>query len=110
MAQWAGKYELLLKEEIQRENNSKPTYFNNPSHQVEIVEESDEETWEDLLPKVSLVEIVKIQDSLSCKVVMRPSKKQRNNHEPTGGFVLYKQNISHIPPTYLRPKVYLMNC
>lgn len=58
MAQRVGKYELLLKEEIQRENTSKPTYFKNPIHQVEIVEESDEESRECMHPKVSVAEII----------------------------------------------------
>ncbi|CAL2270556.1 unnamed protein product [Prunus armeniaca] len=32
VAQRVGKYELLLKEKIQRKNTSKPTYFKNPIH------------------------------------------------------------------------------
>ena len=40
IAQRAGKYDLLLKEEIQRKNTSKSTYLKtqNPIHDMEIVE------------------------------------------------------------------------
>lgn len=82
---------MLLQEEVQRRNSSKPVYFKNPVHQLEVIEEFNEEIRESACPEVSLAEIVQIKNPITCKAVTRPGKEQRNNPPPTGGFVPYKQ-------------------
>ncbi|KAI5311275.1 hypothetical protein L3X38_000114 [Prunus dulcis] len=47
----ASKYELLLSEDVQRQNNSKPEYYKNPIHQVEVMNALEEEVKEDVAPK-----------------------------------------------------------
>ncbi|KAI5338398.1 hypothetical protein L3X38_017669 [Prunus dulcis] len=47
----ASKYELLLRQDIQRKNNSKPEYYKNPIHQVEVMNALEEEVEEDVTPK-----------------------------------------------------------
>ncbi|BFG16129.1 hypothetical protein CerSpe_024030 [Prunus speciosa] len=91
VAQRAGKYELLLQEEVQRRNNSKPVYFKNPVHQLEVIEEFNEEIRENACPEVSVVEIIQMKNPITCKAMTRPGKEQRNNPPWTGGFVPYKQ-------------------
>lgn len=68
-----------------------PTYFNNLIHQVEIAEESDEESRECVHLEVSVAKIVKIQAPITCKAVTRPIKERRNNPPSTQGSVPYKQ-------------------
>lgn len=68
-----------------------PAYFKNMIHQVEVVEESDEESRENLGPEILVAEIIKIQAPITCKAITRPSKEQRNNPPPTRGFIPYKQ-------------------
>lgn len=91
VAQRAGKYELLLKEEVQRKNNFKPVYFKNPVHQVEVIEEFDEESRENACPEVSVAKIVQIKNPITCKAITRQGKEQRNNPPLTRGLVPYKQ-------------------
>ncbi|BFG35131.1 hypothetical protein CerSpe_214060 [Prunus speciosa] len=91
VAQRAGKYELLLQEETQRRNSSKPVYFKNPVLHLEVINEFAEANEESVGPEVSLAEIVQIKNPITCKAVIRPGKEQRSNPPPTGGFVPYKQ-------------------
>ncbi|CAL9024512.1 unnamed protein product [Prunus brigantina] len=81
VGQRVGKYELLLKEEIQRKNTSKPTYFKNPIHQVEIVKESDEESRECMHPKVSMAKIIKLQAPSSHYLQSSYRAKQRTEKQ-----------------------------
>ncbi|BFG34689.1 hypothetical protein CerSpe_209630 [Prunus speciosa] len=91
VAQQAGKYELLLQEEAQRRNSSKPVYLKNPVHHLEVINEFTEASEESVGPEVSLAKIIQIKNPITCKAVMRPGKEQRSNPPPTGGFVPYKQ-------------------
>ncbi|CAL2227581.1 unnamed protein product [Prunus armeniaca] len=91
MAQRVGQYELLIREEIQRKNNSKPAYYKNPIHQVEVMSTLEGEVEEETSPEVALAEIVQMKNLITCKAVVRPGKEQRNILAPTGGFIPYKQ-------------------
>ncbi|KAI5351274.1 hypothetical protein L3X38_004165 [Prunus dulcis] len=91
VAQRAGKYELLLKQEVQRKNNSKPVYFKNPVHQVEVIEEFDEESKENACPEVSVAKVVQIKNPITCKAITRQGKERRNKPSLTRGLVPYKQ-------------------
>lgn len=67
VAQQAGKYELLLREEIQRKNNSKPAYYKNPIHHIEVMNTLEREVKEDAGPEVALAEIVQMKTPITCK-------------------------------------------
>ncbi|CAL8997885.1 unnamed protein product [Prunus brigantina] len=87
----ANMRELLLREEIQRKNNSKPIYYKNPIHQIEVMSTLEGEVEEEDGPEVALAEIVHMKTPITCKAVVWPGKEQRNIHAPTGGFIPYKQ-------------------
>ncbi|CAL9025846.1 unnamed protein product [Prunus brigantina] len=93
IAKRAGKYELLLKEEIQRKNTSKSTDLNsqNPIHHMEIVEGLVEKGLEHINTNMAIAAIVQIKTLIAYKAVIKPSREQRNTPHPTRGFVPYKQ-------------------
>lgn len=78
--QRAGKYELLLKEEIQRKNTSKSTYLKtqNPIHHMEIVEGLVKKGLEHINTNMAIAEIVQIKTLIAYKVVIKPSREQMN--------------------------------
>ena len=87
LADKASKYEELLREEQQRRNSSKGTYYKTPSSSVHLIEvESQEDTEESEEKEVSVAEMAKLKHPISCKALTKPPKDQKPPPF-TGGFV-----------------------
>ncbi|KAI5351011.1 hypothetical protein L3X38_003902 [Prunus dulcis] len=74
----ASKYEELLREEQQKRNYSKGTYYKTPSssvHLVEVESEDDQENTEEV--KVAVAKIAKLKDLISCKALTKSPKDQK---------------------------------
>ncbi|CAL9012727.1 unnamed protein product [Prunus brigantina] len=84
LADKASKYEELLREEQQKRNSSKGTYYKSPIHLVQI--ESEEETEYSEEGEVAVAEMAKLKHPISCKALTKPPKDQKPPHF-TGGFV-----------------------
>ncbi|CAL2229381.1 unnamed protein product [Prunus armeniaca] len=90
LANKASKYEELLREEQQRRNSSKGTYYKTLSSSMHLVEvESEEGTESSEEREVAVVEMVKLKHPISCKALTKPPKDQKLPPF-TGGFVLNK--------------------
>ncbi|CAL9030060.1 unnamed protein product, partial [Prunus brigantina] len=84
LADKASKYEELLREEQQKRNSSKGTYYKSPIHLVQI--ESEEETEYSEEGEVAVAEMAKLKHPISCKALTKPPKDQKPPPF-TGGFV-----------------------
>ncbi|CAL9017438.1 unnamed protein product, partial [Prunus brigantina] len=84
LADKASKYEELLKEEQQKRNSSKGTYYKSPIHLVQI--ESEEEIEYSEEGEVAVAEMAKLKHPISCKALTKPPKDQKPPPF-TGGFV-----------------------
>ncbi|CAL2238065.1 unnamed protein product [Prunus armeniaca] len=87
LADKASKYEELLKEEQQKRNSSKGTYYKSPSSSIHLVQvESKEEAECSEEGEVVVTEMAKLKHHISCKVLTKPPKDQKPPPF-TGGFV-----------------------
>ncbi|CAL2266461.1 unnamed protein product [Prunus armeniaca] len=87
LADKASKYEELLREEQQRRNSSKGTYYKTPSSSVHLVEVESEEDTESLKEReVAMAEMTKLKHPISCKALTKPPKDQKPPPF-AGGFV-----------------------
>ncbi|CAL9012423.1 unnamed protein product [Prunus brigantina] len=78
LADKASKYEELLREEQQKRNSSKGTYYKTPSFSMHLVEvESEEGTESSEEREVAVVEMAKLKHPISCKALTKPSKDQK---------------------------------
>ncbi|CAL8105377.1 unnamed protein product [Prunus armeniaca] len=78
LADKASKYEELLREEQQRRNSSKGTYYKTPSSSVHLVEvESEDEAEESKEREIVVVEMAKFKHPISCKALTKPLKDQK---------------------------------
>ncbi|XP_020411117.1 uncharacterized protein LOC109946773 [Prunus persica] len=80
LADKASKYEELLREEQQKRNSSKGTYYKTPSSSVHLVEVESEER------EIAVAEMAKLKHPISCKALTKPPK----DHKPPSfirGFV-----------------------
>ncbi|CAL9000001.1 unnamed protein product [Prunus brigantina] len=84
LADKASKYEELLKEEQQKRNSSKGTYYKSPIHLVQIESEEEAEYSEE--GEVAVAEMAKLKHPISCKALTKPPKDQKPPPF-TGGFV-----------------------
>ncbi|CAL9011774.1 unnamed protein product [Prunus brigantina] len=73
LADKASKYEELLREEQQKRNSSKGTYYKAPSSSVHLDEvESEEGTEGSEEREVAVVEMAKLNHPISCKALTKP--------------------------------------
>ncbi|CAL9018545.1 unnamed protein product, partial [Prunus brigantina] len=87
LADKASKYEELLREEQQKRNSSKGTYYKSPSSSIHLVRvESEEEAKCSEEGEVAVAEMAKLKHPISCKALTRPQKDQKPPPF-TGGFV-----------------------
>ncbi|CAL8136663.1 unnamed protein product [Prunus armeniaca] len=87
LADKASKYEELLREEQQRRNSSKGTYYKTPSSSVHLVEvESEDEAEESEEREIAVADMAKLKHLISCKALTKPPKDQKLPPF-TGGFV-----------------------
>ncbi|CAL2239129.1 unnamed protein product [Prunus armeniaca] len=78
LAYKASKYEELLREEQQKRNSSKGTYYKTPSSSIHRVEVESEEGIESLEEReVAMVKIAKLKHPISCKALTKPPKDQK---------------------------------
>ncbi|CAL8175147.1 unnamed protein product [Prunus armeniaca] len=87
LADKASKYEELLREEQQRRNSSKGTYYKSPSSSIHLVQiESEEEVEGSEEGEIAVAEMAKLKHPISCKPLTKPPKDQKPLPF-TGGFV-----------------------
>lgn len=87
LADKASKYEELLREEQQKRNSSKGTYYKTPSSSVHLVEvELEEGTESSEEREVAAAEMAKLKHPISCKALTKPPEDQKPP-PITGGFV-----------------------
>ncbi|CAL8119173.1 unnamed protein product [Prunus armeniaca] len=87
LADKASKHEEVLREEQQKRNSSKGTYYKTSSSSVHLVEVESEEGTESLKEReVAVVEMEKLNHPISCKALTKPPKHQKPPPF-TGGFV-----------------------
>ncbi|CAL2228277.1 unnamed protein product [Prunus armeniaca] len=87
LANKASKYEELLREEQQKRNSSKSTYFKTSSSSVHLVEvESEKGTEGSEEREVAVAEMAKLKHPISCKALTKQPKDQKPPPF-TGGFV-----------------------
>ncbi|CAL8087291.1 unnamed protein product [Prunus armeniaca] len=78
LADKASKYEELLKEEQQKRNPSKGTYYKTPSSSVHLVEvESEEDTEGSEEREIAVAKMAKLKHPISCKALTKPPKDQK---------------------------------
>ncbi|CAL9000270.1 unnamed protein product [Prunus brigantina] len=90
LADKASKYEELLREEQQKRNSSKGTYYKSPIHLVQM--ESEEEAEYSKEGEVAVAEMAKLKHPISCKALTKPP----NDQKPppfTGGCVVFRDVI-----------------
>ncbi|CAL9020229.1 unnamed protein product [Prunus brigantina] len=75
LADKASKYEELLREEQQKRNSSKGTYYKSPIHLVQIESEEEAEYSEE--GEVAVAEMAKLKHPISCKALTKPPKDQK---------------------------------
>ncbi|CAL8993766.1 unnamed protein product [Prunus brigantina] len=78
LADKASKYEELLKEEQQKRNSSKGTYYKSPSssiHMIEVESEEDAEGSEER--EIAVAEMAKLKHPISCKALTKPPRDQK---------------------------------
>ncbi|CAL2266095.1 unnamed protein product [Prunus armeniaca] len=87
LADKAAKYEELLREEQQKRNSSKGTYYKSPSSSIHMIEvESEEDAEESEEREVAVAEMAKLKHPISCKTLTKPPRDQKPPPF-TGGFV-----------------------
>ncbi|CAL2277707.1 unnamed protein product [Prunus armeniaca] len=87
LADKASKYEELLREEQQRRNSSKGTYYKSHSSSIHLVQiESEEEVEGSEEGEIAVAEMAKLKHPISCKPLTKPPKDQKPPPF-TGGFV-----------------------
>ncbi|CAL2237825.1 unnamed protein product [Prunus armeniaca] len=75
LADKASKYEELLREEQQKRNSSKCTYYKTPSFSVHLVEVESEEGAESSKEReVAVAKMTKLKHPISCKALTKPPK------------------------------------
>ncbi|CAL2239243.1 unnamed protein product [Prunus armeniaca] len=75
LADKASKYKELLREEQQKMNSSKGTYYKSPSFSVHLVEvESEEDTKGSEEREIAVAEMAKLKHPISCKALTKPLK------------------------------------
>ncbi|BFG30042.1 hypothetical protein CerSpe_163160 [Prunus speciosa] len=78
LADKASKYEELLREEQQKRNSSKGTYYKSPSSSIHLIEvESEEDTEGSEEREVTVAEMAKLKHPISCKAFTKPPKDQK---------------------------------
>ncbi|XP_016650494.1 PREDICTED: uncharacterized protein LOC107881367 [Prunus mume] len=76
LADKASKYEELLREEQQKRNSSKGTYYKSPSSSIHLVQvESKEEAECSEEGEVAVAEMAKLKHPISCKAQTMPPAK-----------------------------------
>ncbi|CAL9019160.1 unnamed protein product [Prunus brigantina] len=79
--------ELADKEEQQKRNSSKGTYYKSPSSSVHLIEvESEEDTEGSEEREIAVVEMEKLKHPINCKALIKPAKDQKPPPF-TGGFI-----------------------
>ncbi|CAL9001597.1 unnamed protein product [Prunus brigantina] len=87
LADKASKYEELLREEQQKRNSSKGTYYKSPSSSIHMIElESEEDTEGSEEREDAVAEMAKLKHPISCKTLTKPPRDQKPPPF-TGGFV-----------------------
>ncbi|CAL2229694.1 unnamed protein product [Prunus armeniaca] len=87
LADKASKYEELLREEQQKRNSSKDTYYKSPSSSIHMIEvESEEDTEGPEEREIVMAEMAKLKHPISCKALTKPPRDQKPPPF-TGGFV-----------------------
>ncbi|CAL9012482.1 unnamed protein product [Prunus brigantina] len=75
---YAFKYEELLREEQQKKNSSKGTYYKTPSSSMHLVEvETEEGTESSKEREVAVADMAKLKHPINCKALMKPPKDQK---------------------------------
>ncbi|CAL8159871.1 unnamed protein product [Prunus armeniaca] len=75
LADKESKYEELLKEEQQKRNSSKGTYYKTQFSSIHLVEvESEEDTEGSEEREIAVAEMAKLKHPISCKVLTKPPK------------------------------------
>ncbi|CAL2255621.1 unnamed protein product [Prunus armeniaca] len=88
VADKTSKYEELLREEQQKRNSSKGTYYKIPTSSVHLIEvELEEGTESSKEREVAVAEMAKLKHLISCKALTKPPKDQKPLPPFTGGFV-----------------------
>ncbi|XP_021802077.1 uncharacterized protein LOC110746171 [Prunus avium] len=101
LADKASKYEELLREEQQKRNSSKGTYYKTPSSSVHLIEVESEEDIEDSEEReIAVAEMAKLKHPITCKALTKPPKDQKPPPF-TGGFVPNKPTQNKIYSFYL---------
>ncbi|CAL8084343.1 unnamed protein product [Prunus armeniaca] len=78
LADKASKYEELLREEQQKRNSSKGSYYKSPSSSVHLVQvESEEEAKCSKKGEVAVAKMAKLKHPISCKALTKPPKDQK---------------------------------
>ncbi|CAL2270659.1 unnamed protein product [Prunus armeniaca] len=78
LADKASKYEELLREEQQKRNSSKGTYYKSPSSSIHLVQvESEEEAECSEEGEVAVAEMAKLKHPITCKALTKPPKDQK---------------------------------
>ncbi|CAL8084679.1 unnamed protein product [Prunus armeniaca] len=87
LANKVSKYEELLREEQQKRNSSKGTYYKTPSSLVHLVEVQSEKGTEGSKEReVAVAEMARLKHSINCKALTKQPKDQKPPPF-TGGFV-----------------------
>ncbi|CAL2238117.1 unnamed protein product [Prunus armeniaca] len=78
LADKAAKYEELLREEQQKKNSSKGTYYKSHSSSIHMIEvESEEDAEESEEREVAVAEMAKLKHPISCKTLTKPPRDQK---------------------------------
>ncbi|CAL9017940.1 unnamed protein product [Prunus brigantina] len=96
LADKASKYEELLREEQQKRNSSKGTYYKSPSFSIHLIEVESEEDAEDSEEReIAVAEMAKLKHPISCKALTKPPRDQKPPPF-TGGFVPNKPTQNRV--------------
>ncbi|CAL8119939.1 unnamed protein product [Prunus armeniaca] len=78
LADKTSKYEELLREEQQRINSSKGTYYKSHSSSIHMIEVKSEEDAEGLEEReIAVAEMAKLKHPISCKALTKPPRDQK---------------------------------
>ncbi|CAL2257136.1 unnamed protein product [Prunus armeniaca] len=78
LADKASKYEELLREEQQKRNSSKGTYYKSHSSSIHLIEvESEEDAEGSEEREIAVAEMSKLKHLISCKALTKPPRDQK---------------------------------